>query len=435
MFHGYSAYQPLMIGLRLLIFILIAIVVDFYLSRSCRILTADFKLALIKKGGPRLHLALSGLFVLFVLSFAPFLSSICRNYHLHFFIMIINTVFLTIYIPKFIMLFFQLLHDFIIIILWFTDRYSKRKIISAYIRNKFYLKLGFVFSFLIFIIIFSGIFIFRYQYKIEQYKIESEQIPISFDGYKIVQISDLHLGSFNNFYALKRLVSQINKLNPDLLVITGDIINFHPSEITPFQSILNNLKAADGKYAITGNHDYGDYLSCLEKQEKLFLIKQLEDNLNKINIKLLRNRHEFIKRNQDSFMLAGTENWSVRPYKCYGNLAKTLGENNNYPFMILLSHDPRHWQYQIKDSLNILLTLSGHSHGGQFGIYTHFFKWSPIEKIIRYWGGQYSENDNYLIVNKGIGVIGFLGRIGIRPEISLINLKSTINTISPVKKP
>ncbi|NLJ06037.1 MAG: hypothetical protein GX437_00050 [Sphingobacteriales bacterium] len=431
MFHGYSAYQPTFIFIRLLIMILAAVAVDLYVLRTFKQMSSGFRLALIKKGIPRLHLVVSAIFILIVLIFLPFIPGLCRKPNTYHFLFFINTLFILFYVPKIFIAASQVFHDFLSLILWFSKRYSKRKLISSYHQHKFFLKTGILLALIIFFLIMSGMFIFRYQYKTEKYIVENEQIPETFDGFKIIQLSDLHLGNFRNYAVMKKITQTINRLNPDLIVFTGDMTTFHPDEMKDYLEFLSELEAKNGKFSVLGNHDYGDYLTCYDSTGRQQLIQKLIHYQKNAGIQPLLNQHVFIHCDSDSILLAGIENWGPAPYKVYGNIEKTLGEHADFPLIILLSHDPRHWQYQLKDSFNIFLTLSGHTHGGQFGIYTHLVKWSPVEKISRYWGGLYFENDKQLIVNKGLGVIGFLGRIGIRPEISLIILKSGKNKIKP----
>ncbi len=281
------------------------------------------------------------------------------------------------------------------------------------------------FAALFFLISIMGIFIIRFQFRVIEKTISSKHIPESFDGYRIAQISDLHLGTSKRFkHNFNQMVDRINDLNVDVVFFTGDIVNNFASELHGWEEILNKLESKDGTYAILGNHDYGDYVKWSTTHDKQKNFKDVLSFFDDINWRLLKNEHTYLTRNNDSILLAGVENWGHPPFPKYGDLHKTLPDTVKHP-VILLSHDPSHWDAEIKKhKAPIFLTLAGHTHGFQFGIRSENFNWSPVKLRYDKWGGLFKHKDKYLYVNVGAGTIGFPGRIGMRPEITLITLKS-----------
>lgn len=283
--------------------------------------------------------------------------------------------------------------------------------------------IGLFSGFLPFFIILYGIFKTRYHFKTYTYKLKFETLPNSFDGLRIIQISDIHLGSFNFRYSiLEKAIQTINDLKPNLIFFTGDLVNNYAWELRGWENVLGKLSAKIGKYSILGNHDYGDYSQWKSLTDKATNFKEIKDFYKKINFKLLLNQSEVIKINEDKIAIIGVENWGKPPFKQYGNLQKSLKNTKNIPFQILLSHDPSHWTKEVLNKTTIALTLSGHTHGMQAGINLKNKKWSPIKYKYQHWAGLYQENNQYLHVNRGLGWLGFPGRLGMRPEITLIIL-------------
>ena len=284
--------------------------------------------------------------------------------------------------------------------------------------------IGLFSGFLPFFVILYGIFKAKYNFKIYHLKISFDHLPKQFDGLKIVQISDLHIGSFNyNYKILERAVRLINNLKPDLILCTGDLVNNYAWELRGWDNVLIKLVAKKGKYAVLGNHDYGDYSqwdSIDEKESNLEAIKQFYKN---IQFKLLLNEAEVISKNNASISIVGVENWGKPPFKQYGRLQKAVKKVKSIPFKILLSHDPSHWSGEVVDITNIDLTLSGHTHGMQVGFQFKNFQWSPIKYKYKHWVGLYKKGCQYLYVNRGLGWLGFPGRLGMRPEITNIELR------------
>jgi predicted MPP superfamily phosphohydrolase len=285
--------------------------------------------------------------------------------------------------------------------------------------------IGFFSGFLPFFVIGYAVFKSVYNFKIYHNKIKFQDLPSSFNGLRIVQISDLHLGNFNYRYKiLERAIGLINDLKPDLILLTGDLVNNYAWELRGWDKVFKKLKAKLGKYAVLGNHDYGDYSkweSDVAKAENFELIKCFFD---KINFKLLLNEAENIEKNGGQISILGVENWGHPPFKQYGNLKKTLEQTEPEDFKILLTHDPSHWQEEVVGLTNIALTLSGHTHGMQMAINVGKKQWSPIKYKFEHWAGLYKIKQQYLYVNRGLGWLGFPGRLGMRPEITLIELNT-----------
>lgn len=279
-------------------------------------------------------------------------------------------------------------------------------------------------GFLPFFVINYAIFKAVYHFKIHTHKIHFNHLPKPFDGLRMVQISDLHIGGFNNRYkVLQKAIKLINNLHPDFIFFTGDLVNNYAWELTGWNQTFTKLSAKKGKFAVLGNHDYGDYSkwdSDSEKQENLQKIIQFYKD---VGFKLLLNQSEILGNNKEKIAIIGVENWGKPPFKQYGNLQTALKDANNIPFKILLSHDPSHWAEEVIDKTNIAITLSGHTHGMQFGFNYKDMTWSPIKYKYKHWAGLYKHNNQYLNVNRGLGWVGFPGRLGMRPEITFIQIK------------
>ncbi|TYB78300.1 metallophosphoesterase [Bizionia myxarmorum] len=283
--------------------------------------------------------------------------------------------------------------------------------------------LGLFAGFLPFFVIAYGIFKAKYNFKVHEHSIKFSHLPDAFDGLKIVQISDLHLGSFNHrFHVLDRAFNKIKDLNPDLIFFTGDIVNNYASELRGWKKSFRHLSAKKGMYAVLGNHDYGDYSLWETEEAKQKNFNGITDFFKDNNFNLLLNASETIDINNQKIAIVGVENWGNPPFKQYGNLQKAMSEIQDIPFKILLSHDPSHWTQEVINKTDIALTLSGHTHGMQAGISFGKKEWSPIKYKYKHWAGLYHENNQYLYVNRGLGWLGFPGRLGMRPEITCITL-------------
>ena len=275
-----------------------------------------------------------------------------------------------------------------------------------------------------FFIILFGIFGTRYHYKVEKLSIEIPDLPQSFVGTRLIQISDIHLGSFDySYHQLTPAIALINKLKPDYILFTGDLVNNYSWELAGWEEVFNKLVAKKGKYAILGNHDYGNYSEWPSKEEKLKNFEKIKSFFRDIDFKLLLNESVTINNPDGSLAFIGVENWGHPPFPQYGNLKKAMMSLNGETIKILLSHDPTHWSEEVIRKTDIALTLSGHTHGMQMGINLKKVQWSPIKYKYEHWAGLYQNNTQFLYVNRGLGWLGFPGRVGMRPEITCIDLK------------
>lgn len=283
---------------------------------------------------------------------------------------------------------------------------------------------GLIAGFLPFFAIVYAIFKSAYRFKIHRVEVHSKDLPSNFDGLKIVHISDLHVGSFSYRYRiLEKVVHLINDLDADLILFTGDLVNNYAWELKGWDQVLNKLSARKGKFAVLGNHDYGDYSPWISEEAKKENFEEIKNFYQKIDFQLLLNASEVLTEDNQSIGILGVENWGLPPFRQDGDLEKAWKDVRNLPFKILLSHDPSHWDAEVIDKTDIDLTLSGHTHGMQAGIKILGKQWSPIQYKYKRWAGLYAHKKQYLYVTRGLGWLGFPGRMGMRPEITLIELK------------
>jgi predicted MPP superfamily phosphohydrolase len=291
-------------------------------------------------------------------------------------------------------------------------------------RRKFVSQTALVLSAIPFLGILHGVIIGKYRYRVVNHTLEFDDLPEEFDGFTITQISDIHSGSFDNKKKLEYGVDLINKQESDIILFTGDLVNNHSKEMEPWIETFKKLNAPMGKYSILGNHDYGDYVSWPSKEAKEANMQRLYEIQEELGFKLLRNENVKLEKAGASIDLLGVENWG-KGFGQYGDLKKTAANLSDQSFKILMSHDPSHFDEEVKKfSQFIHLTLSGHTHGMQFGIeIPGFIKWSPASLRYPKWAGLYEELGRYLHVNRGFGFLAFSGRVGIWPEITVLKLK------------
>lgn len=273
-----------------------------------------------------------------------------------------------------------------------------------------------------------GMFRGKYRYKVLQYELSFKDLPKAFDGYKITQISDIHSGSFDNPEKIKYGIDLINKQQSDALFFTGDLVNNKASEMEPWMATFSDLKAKDGLYSVLGNHDYGDYVAWPSAAEKAANLDRLKEMQAAMGFKLLLNEHAYIEKDGARIAVVGVENWGKGGFKKAGDLNKAVSGISKNDFKILLSHDPSHWEAEvIPHPQHFHLTLSGHTHGMQFGIeIPGWIKWSPVKWRYKQWAGIYEDLGQFINVNRGFGFLGYPGRVGIWPEITVITLKKSV---------
>jgi len=267
----------------------------------------------------------------------------------------------------------------------------------------------------------------KYNFRVNKVKLAFDNLPKAFEGFRIVQISDIHSGSFDDLQAIKDGIGLVNQQGADVILFTGDLVNNDSREILPYIKDFKELKAPHGVFSILGNHDYGDYKKWNSEEEKIENMNLLYDFQKEMGFKLLNNENATIRKGEDSIGIYGVENWGNPPFPQRGDLDKALMGKESEQFKILMSHDPTHWNKKVIDhATHIDLTLSGHTHGMQFGVEIPGFKWSPIKYIYPQWAGLYKKKEQFLYVNRGFGFLGFPGRVGIWPEITLIELTKNV---------
>lgn len=293
-------------------------------------------------------------------------------------------------------------------------------------RRKFLSTLGWGLAAIPFASILYSIFKGKYNYKVWKYTLYFDNLPKAFDGYRITQISDIHCGSFDNYEKIRYGIELINSQKSDVILFTGDLVNNLANEVHNWKSLFATLQAPDGVFSIMGNHDYGDYSSWETPEAKQQNLEHLFQLQKQMGWQLLLNEHCYLERNGEKIALIGVENWGHGRFSKYGDLNKAMEGVNTEDFKILMSHDPTHWQEVVlPENKDIQLTLSGHTHGMQCGIeIPGWLKWSPSQYIYKYWGGIYEEGGKYLNVNRGFGYHAFPGRLGVWPEITVIELKT-----------
>ncbi|WP_028788658.1 metallophosphoesterase [Terrimonas ferruginea] len=262
----------------------------------------------------------------------------------------------------------------------------------------------------------------KYKYRIHKVPLDFANLPQAFRGLRVVQLSDIHSGSFTDKEAVMRGVQKVLELKPDLILFTGDLVNNIAEEMKDYMDVFDKLHAPMGVYSVLGNHDYGDYAQWENAEAKKANLDELKTIHAKLGWRLLLDEHVVFERGEDKIALIGVQNISGRKsFQTYGNLSKAYAGSEAIPFKILMSHDPSHWESEVLPSYkDIDLTLSGHTHGMQFGVELPGFKWSPVQYVYKQWAGTYEAGKQHLYVNRGYGFIGYPGRVGILPEITLL---------------
>ncbi|HSQ47237.1 MAG TPA: metallophosphoesterase [Lutibacter sp.] len=263
----------------------------------------------------------------------------------------------------------------------------------------------------------------KYNYQVINHTLYFDDLPEAFDGFKLTHISDIHSGSFDDAEKIMAGIDLINEQESDIILFTGDLVNNTADEMEPWIGHFSKLKARQGKYSILGNHDYGEYVQFNSAEEKAQNFQAIKDLHPQIGFNLLLNDSIYLEKGTDKIALIGVENWGTR-FKKAGDLNLASSKINKEDFKILMSHDPSHWDAEIKNhERNFQLTLSGHTHGMQFGIEIPGIKWSPVQYVYAQWAGIYGVMGKYINVNRGFGFLAFPGRVGIWPEITVITLK------------
>jgi len=292
-------------------------------------------------------------------------------------------------------------------------------------RRKFVSQIGLGLAAVPFFSLIYGMTIGKYNYKVIKQRVFFPDLPDAFDGFTITQISDIHSGSFDNPEKIDYAIGLVNEQNSDMILFTGDIVNTHAKEMHPWLGTFNKIREHKyGKYSVLGNHDYGEYVTWPSQNAKDKNFQDIKNLYGQIGFKLLLNEQTFIQKGEDKIALVGVENWGHN-FKQAGDLNKASQGLNKEDFKILMSHDPSHWDHVVQhDNKHFQLTLSGHTHGMQFGIeIPGYFKWSLAQYVYKQWAGLYENLGRYVYVNRGFGFHAYPGRVGIMPEITVIQLK------------
>ena len=336
------------------------------------------------------------------------------------------------YVPKMVLGSVLLMEDLYRVGKWMVDfglqAFGSRENtdpIALTSRRKFISQMAWALAAVPFAGILHGIWKGRFNYRVIKHTLFFPDLPEAFDGYRIVQVSDIHAGSLDQPEKIAYGVDLANAQDPDMLVFTGDLVNNLASEAEEWIPVFGQFKGRDGQFSIYGNHDYGDYVPWDSQELKAANLDRLAEIHREMGFTLLRNESIVLERNGERLALVGVENYGKPPFKQYGNLGKALEGVAPEDFTVLLSHDPSHFDLEVKEHPNTIhLTLSGHTHGMQFGIeIPGWIKWSPVKFMYPKWAGLYEENKRYLHVNRGFGYIAFPGRVGMWPEVTLLELR------------
>ena len=331
------------------------------------------------------------------------------------------------FVPKLFFSAFHIVDDLVHFGRWLVAKFQPQPTGEGVKINRlqFINQAGLAVSAVVFAGMFYGVTSGRFAFRFIKQKLNFANLPSAFDGMRIVQISDAHLGSFlgKGKKEVARVFEKINRLKPDLVLFTGDMINNYATESDEWVELFSSLKAKDGKYAIFGNHDYGDYVNWPDSEARAKNHNKLKENISEMGFQLLLNQNVTIEREEQKIALIGVENWGVGFHR-YGDLQRAKAGTEDKDFKILMSHDPTHWEEQVVGKEKIDLTLSGHTHGMQFGleIPTLGIKISPARLRYKHWGGLYKENGQHIYVNRGFGYLGFPGRVGMPPEVTVFDI-------------
>ncbi|MBN8567219.1 MAG: metallophosphoesterase [Flavobacteriales bacterium] len=336
---------------------------------------------------------------------------------------------LIIYIPKMILTTIMFGEDFYRIISGTISHFLGNTSQSSFLpeRRKFVSQIALGVAAVPFLSLLYGMTKGKYNFKVIKQTLFFPDLPNSFDGMTITHISDIHSGSFDDPEKILYAVNLINEQNSDMILFTGDIVNTHATEMHPWIDTFKKIHDPKfGKFSVLGNHDYGEYIDWPTQKEKDDNFLAIKDLHRQIDFKLLMNEHIKLKNGTDEIAVVGVENWG-KSFKKAGDLLKASNGLSQTDFKILMSHDPSHWEYEVKNhSTHYHLTLSGHTHGLQFGIeIPGIIKWSPVQYVYKQWAGLYENVGRYIYVNRGFGFHAYPGRVGIWPEITVIELKKT----------
>ncbi len=365
-----------------------------------------------------------GILAVMVYSVVTMQSSQERRDHSYAFSLV--ALFLLFFLPKLVMVVFHGLDDLLHLGRWLWAKLLPGTMDApgeAIDRVRFLSQLGLIVATIPFTGVLYGVTKGRSRFNVARVPVRSAKLPKAFNGLRVVHISDMHLGSYGNDLGLVHNgIDLINAEKPDIIVFTGDLVNDYADEAEPFIAELARLEARLGKYSVLGNHDYSDYPKWSSQADKAANLERLKAIHKEMGFRLLLDENTTIEVDGERIGLLGVQNWGHR-FQQYGDLAKTIRGSEQLPFRILLSHDPTHWEHQVQGT-GIDLTLSGHTHGAQLGVKIGGTQYSPAQWVYKHWAGLYDEGGQQLYVNRGFGFIGFPGRVGMPPEITVLELRS-----------
>ncbi|MFY8186542.1 MAG: metallophosphoesterase [Flavobacterium sp.] len=402
---------------RLVIFIMFVLLVEWYAFQAIKTIS---KFKWIQNS----YILLTVLFIAYIFySFSQFDRSIGQNSQTLFTLGLL----ITISVPKIfiaVMLFGEdIVRFFTGVFYWVSPKMGMTTFFPP--RVKWLSALAIILAFVPLIAIVHGILVGKHNYKVIPQTVYFKDLPKEFDGFRITHISDIHVGSLENKAAIQEAIKMINNQNSDMILFTGDIVNTHASEMDPWITVFNEISSPPfGKFSVLGNHDYGEYITWPNNQAKDANFIAIKNIHQKIGFQLLLNENVSISKGNEEIKLIGVENWGHN-FKKAGDLKLASEGIAKSDFKILMSHDPSHWEYEVKNHpFNYHLALSGHTHGMQFGIeIPGVFRWSPVQYVYKQWAGLYENASRYLYVNRGFGFHAYPGRVGIWPEITVITLK------------
>ncbi len=402
------------------IFIILFLFFEWYIFRGLKVLTQKYK-PLIRRGLGIAYWLVSISFVLFLLYIRFKGEDVIQNSPLVF----VQSTFLIYFLSKLMLAGIFLIDDIRRFVISWAPKLQAEKGNSSG-RSRFLARLGLVLAAIPFSTLLYGSVRNTYRYKVFRQKIPIKGLASDLEGLRIVQISDIHAGSFFTKAPLIRAVEMINQEKPDLVFFTGDLVNDKAGEMDLFLNVLDKIEAQLGVYSVFGNHDYGYHTDWPSPAAKAANLEQLKGVHRRLGWKLLLNEHRIISRGEAELAIIGVENFSAyERFPTYGDLNKAYQGAEQTPLKLLLSHDPSHWEAEVtKDFKDIDITFSGHTHGFQFGIeIPGWVKWSPVKYMYRQWAGLYRKEEQSLYVNRGLGYVGYAGRVGILPEITVIELE------------
>lgn len=404
------------------LFILLVVLVDLYAYKGMNVALANHSLTLRRIVRFLYWIVSIGILTLIVYSIVAMQGTVVRRDHSWAFSLV--ALFLLFFLPKLVMVVFHGLDDLLHLGRWLWAKLLPGTINEpgeGISRVRFLSQLGLIIAAIPFTGVLYGVTKGRSSFNVARVPVRSSRLPRAFHGLKVVQISDTHLGSYGGDLTLVRHgIDLINAERPDLIVFTGDMVNDYAEEAEPFIAEFARLEARLGKFSVLGNHDYSDYPRWPSQQAKAENLAKLKRIHAQMGFRLLLDEHETIEMQGERIGLLGVQNWGHR-FQQYGDLVKTMTGTDGLPFRILLSHDPTHWEHQVWGT-GIDLTLSGHTHGAQLGVKIGNTQYSPAQWVYKHWAGLYAEGGQQLYVNRGFGFIGFPGRVGMPPEITVLEL-------------